>query len=98
MLHAVAQTTDDANEGPARRFMQSCPAVYSWAVEWYEGFYECDRDGMTGALTFGGMCAVFDEYGITDPWERRQVRGIWRSMDAARRDKRDELKPETPDG
>jgi len=75
--------------------MDSCPTVYSWAETWYEGFYDVDRDGMSGALTFSGMCAVLDEYGIIDDRERREVRRIWRSMDAARRDKRDELKEPT---
>ncbi len=95
---AVEARADESDEGPALRFMQSRPTVESWAEEWYVGFYDCDRDGMSGALTFSGMCAVLDEYGITDASERRDVRGIWRSMESARSKKHEELKPEKTDG
>ena len=90
---SVRQTLELVTEpGPARDFMQSRPEILSWAEDYYVGFYDCDRDGMSGALTLAGMELSMTVHGITDPWEREQVRNLWRSMESSRREKSDELK------
>lgn len=83
-LHEEGKSTPDD-------FMESKPEVLSWAQDLYVGFFECDRD-FNGNVLFRGMNAVLDEYGITDSVERQEIRFLWRSMDSARREKRDELK------
>ena len=79
--------------GPAGDLMESKVDVLPWAQDLYVGFFECDRD-FNGNVMFRGMNAVLDDYGITDSIERQEIRFLWRSMDSARREKRDELKEE----
>ena len=76
------------------RLRQRRPEVTSWAEDLYEGFWECDRNALSGALTMEGMCAVLDEYGVEGREERRQIRWLWRRMAGAQRDKDDELDPD----
>lgn len=62
------------------------PAVLLRRVEFlptaervYAAYWEIDRSEW-GVPLFSGMRAVLDEYGWTDPEQRRAVRGLWRAM------------------
>jgi hypothetical protein len=64
--------------------LQRKPALRPHLSDLYEDFYEIDRDGMSGSLTFHGMNDMLDEHGITDRQERKAVRLVWKQMEAAR--------------
>ena len=58
------------------------------ALTWiFTAYFEIDRQlivtafgAVPGHLDFVSMCAVLDEYGVTDRTMRQEVRGHWRAM------------------
>jgi hypothetical protein len=55
----------------------------------YRGYWEIDRSEW-GVPLMSGMRAVLDEYGWTDPFERGEIRDLWRSMHREESKARDE--------
>ena len=68
------------------------PEVPSCAADLYAGFWEIDREGMTGSPTMAGMRAVLDELGVSDRLLRRRIRQLWAQMESKRKAKAEDLK------
>ncbi len=94
---AVEARADESDEGPALRFMQSRPEVPDCVSDLYYWSQFCDRDGMSGALTFRGVVDVADHLRLIGS-ERDEFIVLCFEMDSARRKKHDDLKPEKSDG
>jgi len=72
------------------KVLSRCPELLPQAAWIFRAYLELDRDGFNGRVLFAGMCAVLDEYGITERPERERIRGFWRSMYAAEAEVRED--------
>jgi hypothetical protein len=66
------------------------PPLHGQLAWIFAAYHEIDRQMVVtpfgaapGQLDFVSMCAVLDEYGVTDKLERREIRGHWRAMAGA---------------
>lgn len=69
------------------------PTLFVEGRRLYRAYTEINRDGFSGALLFESMCAVLDEYGVTDREERARARDLWREMATKERELRDAKAP-----
>lgn len=68
-----------AQRGDPPAVLQRHIELYPAAERIWAAYWEVDRSEWGVPLT-AGMRAVLDEYGWTDPFERRAIRKLWRLM------------------
>lgn len=71
---------------------QRCPDLPDFVLDVYEGFHLCDRNPMSGSLTFEGMLLVLNWMGVKERRDQASIMNVWRAMQSGARDKSDELR------
>ena len=78
-----------AQRGAPPAVLVRCPAFLPQAERIFEAYWDIDRSEW-GTPLFSGMRQVLDEFGWTEPSQRRLVRALWRSMAADEAQAREE--------